>query len=83
MMQERGASRPAPGDIVVAKRPALTLYELSAVPGPPQLTAASYASAMERAKDMATRQSVDAWYTEDHTHFTCITRCRVARRPDQ
>lgn len=83
MMPERSVSRPAPGDIVVAKRSALTLYELTAVPGPPQLTAESYASAVERAKDMAARQSVDAWYTEDHTHFTCIARCRVARRPDQ
>ena len=83
MMPERSASRPAPGDIVVAKRSALTLYELSAVPGPPQLTMASHASAVEQAKGLAARQSVDAWFTEDHTHFTCIARCRVARGPDQ
>lgn len=82
MMPERRASRLAPGDIVVARRLASTLYELSAVPGPPQLTVASDASAVERAKGVAARQSVDAWYTEDHTHFTCIARCRAARQPE-
>jgi hypothetical protein len=77
MRPEHEASAPAPADIVVAKRSASTVYELSAVPGPPQLTAASHTSAVGRAKGLAAQQSVDVWYTEDHTHFTCIARYRV------
>lgn len=52
------------------------VYELCVLPGPPQLTAETYASAVTRARDVAEREKVDVWYSDDHTHFTCISRCR-------
>lgn len=52
------------------------MYELSVIPGPPQRTEETYSSAVGRARDLAERQEVDVWYSDDHTHFTCISRCR-------
>jgi hypothetical protein len=76
MTAERESRVPVHGDVVIARRPATTVYEISVVPGPPQLTEATYASAVTRARDVAERQKVDVWYSGDHTHVTCISRCR-------
>ena len=77
MNREQQPSAPIPGDVLVAKRSASTTYDISTVPGPLQIAEHSYASAVERATQIARRQAVDAWYTEDHTHFGRIASHRA------
>lgn len=76
MTSERESRIPVHGDVVISRRSASTVYELAVVPGPPQLAEETYASAVSRARDVAERQRVDVWYSDDHTHFTCISLCR-------
>jgi len=61
---------------VIARRSASTVYELSVLPGPPQLEEQTYSAAVTLARNLAERQKVDVWYSDDHIHFTCISRCR-------
>lgn len=73
---------PKPGDVLVSKRFATASYELSTVAGPPQLLISDRAAAIERAAEVAAGLQVDAWYTEDHTHFSPLARHRAARRAE-
>lgn len=76
MTSRRASPAPVHGDVVIARRSASTVYELSVIPGPPQLEEETYSAAVTRARNLAERQKVDVWYSDDHTHFTCISRCR-------
>lgn len=76
MTSQRESLAPVHGDVLIARRSASTVYELIVVPEPPQLTEETYSSAVTRARDLAERRKVDVWYSDDHTHFTCISRCR-------
>jgi hypothetical protein len=68
---------PLPGDLLISKRPGTGLYEISTAPGPAQLLAVSYSSAVEKASQVATRELVDVWHSEDSIHFQCVARYRV------
>lgn len=77
---ERGLIRmdPAPrrGDLLISKRPASHHYEISQMPGPPQILAVDYASAIARASGLANRAAVRVWETKDSVFFTCLKRDR-------
>ena len=70
---------PEPGDILISKRSASSVYELVCVPGPPQLVEYTYDAAVARACQIAERESVDVWHTLDQTHTVRIARYRTAR----
>jgi hypothetical protein len=70
---------PEAGDVLISKRAASPVYELSCVPGPPQLVEYTYDAAVARACQIAERQSVDVWHTLDQTHTVRVARYRTAR----
>jgi hypothetical protein len=64
---------PARGDVLVSRRSASQDYEVSVVPEEAQLVGERYAAAIAHALDLASRLSVDAWYTEDLIHFVLVS----------
>jgi hypothetical protein len=66
-----------PGDLLISRRPGTGLYEISTIPGPAQLLAVSYSAAVATASEVATRELVDVWHSEDSIHFQCVARYRV------
>lgn len=60
---------PRAGDVLVAKPTAAHEHEISVVPQQHQLTCATHDLAVAKAKELAEQLHVDAWLTEDHTHF--------------
>jgi hypothetical protein len=69
---------PRRGDIVVSNRAATIEHEISVVPDPPQLAYGSQHAAVAKARDLAERLRVDAWLTEDRTHFMRIASYRLS-----
>jgi hypothetical protein len=67
-----------PGDVLVSNSTATVEYDVSIVGGPVDSTAAHYTAAVARAKTLAAERRVDAWLTQDHTHFLQIAFCRDA-----
>jgi len=59
---------PQPGDVLVANLLATTDYDVSIVPGPFFLCGTHHV-ATAKARDLAQQLRVDAWLTEDRTHF--------------
>jgi hypothetical protein len=59
---------PQPGDVLVANLAATTEYDVSVVPGPLVLCG-THRVATAKARDLALELRVDAWLTEDRTHF--------------
>jgi len=68
--------RPKTDDVLVSRREANVEHEVTIVPEPSGDVYPNHESAVARAREMATQRHVDAWLTEDHTHFVPITRSR-------
>lgn len=70
------------GDLLISRRVGTAGYEISTIPGPVQSSAASYSSALLWACEVAKREYVDVWHTEDSTCFRRVAGYRVkGRRP--
>ena len=69
---------PQTGDVLVSNVTATVEYDVSIVGGPVVFTCVHYAAAVARAQALATERRLDAWHTEDHTHFLKIAFCRDA-----
>jgi hypothetical protein len=67
---------PESGDVLVSSRPARVEHDISIVPRSAHLTCPTYDSALARARELAKRLAVDAWLTEDFTHFLQIASFR-------
>jgi hypothetical protein len=68
---------PRPGDVLVSKPTARVEHEISIVPAQPHIVCPTHDAAVARARELAEALQVDAWLTEDHTHFMVITSCRA------
>jgi hypothetical protein len=69
---------PQTGDVLVSNLTATVEYDVGIVGGPVVFTGVLYAAAVARAQELATERRIDAWLTEDHTHFLKIAFCRDA-----
>ncbi len=68
---------PQGGDVLVTKRTATVEHDVSVLPGRPYESSLCYANALAAAKGLAEQIHVDAWFTEDHTHFLRIASFRT------
>jgi hypothetical protein len=76
-----GASMtPRKGDVLVSNRKATLVHDLSIVPERPDLSCPNHDSAVGLAREMAKDRGVDAWLTEDQTHFMKIATFRREER---
>jgi hypothetical protein len=71
---------PQRGDVLVSNRTATLEHDLSIVPEKPDLILPNHDSAVALAREMARDRSVDAWLTEDQTHFMKIATYRPEER---
>ena len=67
---------PQNGDLLVANPTATVDYDVTAVGESVSLACAGCAAAVAQAVELARERHVDAWLTEDHTHFLKIAACR-------
>ncbi len=72
---------PRPGDVLVSNPIATRECVVSIVPRPPHLTYPTHDAAVARGRELARELGVDAWLTEDHTHFMKIESRRTAEPP--
>lgn len=68
---------PRDGDILVSNPTATVEHEISVVPAHPDVVCPNHDSAVRKAREMASERQVDAWLTEDHTHFMKIADHRA------
>jgi hypothetical protein len=73
------AMKPRAGDVLVSNRTATLEHDVSIVPAAPDLVCPNHDSAVGLAREMAKDRGVDAWLTEDHTHFLQIAAHRQQR----
>ena len=69
--------RPRPGDLVVHRQvhsPAV--YAMGTLDGPSQFFCRTYDEAIARAIRFASRESLDAWYTNDEQRYERFARHR-------
>lgn len=66
-----------PGDLLISRRVGTAVCEISTIPGPAQFSAASSSSALLWACEVAKRECVDVWHTEDSTCFRRVAGYRV------
>jgi hypothetical protein len=69
---------PQEGDILVSRSSGNVEHQVGIVPGPPHESCATHDQAVERACALAKERDVDAWLTEDLTHFLRIATFRPA-----
>lgn len=69
---------PQAGDVLVSNLTATVEYDVSIIGGPVVFTGVHYAVAVAQAQQLAAARRIDAWLTEDHTHFLKIAFCRDA-----
>lgn len=69
---------PRIGDVLVSNRTATLEHTISVVPREPHVTCPTYKVAVEHGCELAKELHVDAWLTEDHTHYLLIASCRAA-----
>jgi hypothetical protein len=69
---------PRPGDVLVSNHSATVEHDISIVPRAPHITCATHRTAVVRGGELAKELKVDAWLTEDHTHFLMIDSYRAA-----
>jgi hypothetical protein len=69
---------PKDGDILVSNPTATVEHEISIVPKQPEVMCPNHDSAVRKACELASERQVDAWLTEDHTHFLKIASHRAA-----
>jgi hypothetical protein len=71
---------PKPGDVVVSRHVGECEYDVAVVPSPPQIVCATHGQAVSRACLLARQLKVDAWLTDDHTHFLRLACHRSGSR---
>jgi len=64
--------RPRDGDVLVSNPTATVEHHICIVPRPPHITCANHDRAVTRGRELAEQLDVDAWLTEDNTHFMRI-----------
>lgn len=69
---------PGQGDVLVSNPTATIEHEISIVPEQPHIVCPTHDTAVAKACELAEALQVDAWLTEDHTHFMRIASCRAA-----
>ena len=67
---------PQDGDVLVARACASGQYSVAIVPEQPHLSCERRMRAVEAARLLAHDRAVDAWLTEDLTHFMRLARFR-------
>ena len=67
---------PQDGDVLVSNPTATVEHEIGIVPSPPHLTCANHDQAVAEGRQLAKHLKVDAWLTEDNTHFLRIATYR-------
>jgi hypothetical protein len=68
--------KPQNGDILVSNPTATVAYDLTTVGETASVACANHTAAVAQAKELARLRRVDAWLTEDHTHFLKIAAGR-------
>jgi hypothetical protein len=66
------SQRPQDGDVLVSNPTATVEHEICIVPRPPHMTCATHDRAVAEGRRLAQELNVDAWLTEDHSHFLRI-----------
>lgn len=69
---------PLQGDVLVSNPTATIEHEIGIVPEKPHIFCPTHDTAVAKARELAETLQVDAWLTEDHTHFMRIASCRSA-----
>jgi hypothetical protein len=67
---------PRDGDVLVSNPTATLEHEISIVPARPHIFCATHAVAVAKARELAKEHHVDAWLTEDHTHYLLLESYR-------
>ena len=67
---------PQPGDILVSRSSGNVEHQVGVVPDPPQESCPTHDQAVQKACSLAEERNVDAWLTEDLTHFLRIATFR-------
>ena len=67
---------PQNGDVLVSSPTATIAYDLTTVGETASVICANHIVAVARAQELARLRHVDAWLTEDHTHFLKIAAFR-------
>jgi hypothetical protein len=71
---------PKAGDVLVSTPTATIEYYVSVVADPTEITCLNHDAAVAKALELARDRLVDAWLTEDHTHFLRIASYRTHDR---
>jgi hypothetical protein len=72
------AQIPQAGDVLVSKATATVVHVVSIVSGHSEdMTLPTHDTAVATACELARRDHVDAWLTEDHTHYLKIASHRA------
>ena len=74
---DSGQKVPQPGDVLVARACATCQYSVAVVPHEPHVSRERRARAVEGAQMLAHDRAVDAWLTEDLTHFVRFAHFRM------
>ena len=69
---------PQLGDVLVSNHSATVQHVISIVPRAPHITCPTHRTAVARGGELAKELGVDAWLTEDRTHFLMIGSYRAA-----
>jgi hypothetical protein len=67
---------PREGDVLVSNPTATLEHEISIVPAQPHIVCATHDIAVAKACELAKAKHVDAWLTENHTHYLLLASCR-------
>jgi hypothetical protein len=67
---------PQDGDVLVSNPTATVEHEIYIVPGALHVTCANHDRAVTEGRRLAETLKVDAWLTEDHSHFMRIAAYR-------
>jgi hypothetical protein len=68
---------PQPGDILVSRSSGTLEHQVTTVPDTEEAVCDSHDAAVARACALAAERRVDAWLTEDLTHFLRLAAHRV------
>lgn len=72
---------PKDGDVLISNLTATVEHAVSIVPADPDIFCPNQDVAVTTGQDLAKERQVDAWLTEDHTHFVKIATCRPGGSP--
>jgi hypothetical protein len=72
---------PQDGDVLVSNPSATVEHDICIVPRPPHVTCANHDEAIAAGRQLAEDLHVDAWLTEDYTHYMRIGNYREQREP--